>query len=63
MKSRTGMFSSASRRRATGPKPTAKEAGCPNDNWTAEITDVTFTTATITVQQGGVTVLQQTFKL
>src|SRR4051812_23923968 len=37
----------------TPPNPTAAEAGCPNGNWSASLNDVEFTSAKVTVVQGG----------
>jgi hypothetical protein len=48
---------------AAPEQPSAAEAGCPNGNWTAEINDVVFTSATISVEQAGAVVLEQTFPL
>ena len=45
------------------PVVTAKQAGCPNNRWTARVDDVAFTSATLTVQQGGRTVLTQSLSL
>jgi hypothetical protein len=37
------------------PTVTPKAAGCPNNNWTVTFSDVRFTSYTLTISQGGVT--------
>jgi hypothetical protein len=40
--------------------PTAPPGSCPNDKWIANVTDVTFTTATVTLLENNAAVASQT---
>jgi hypothetical protein len=46
---------------APPPQPTARQAGCPGNNWTATIVSVDYSTATLTVKLGNRTVASGTF--
>ena len=39
----------------------AKTAGCPGSNWTATLSSLTVTSATLVIAQNGVTIYSQTF--
>ena len=39
----------------------AKTAGCPGNNWTATLSSLTVTSATLVIAQNGVTIYSQTF--
>ena len=43
------------------PTPTAKQAGCPNPNWTVGGGSLVLTSATLTIWQGSQTIYSQTF--
>jgi hypothetical protein len=45
----------------TTAEPVVGSDACPNPQWTAHVVDVDFSGATITVSQGGVVVLVETF--
>lgn len=47
----------------TTAEPTAPSNACPNSKWTASVTDVHFTSATLTLTQSGQTIFQQTYQL
>ena len=47
----------------TTAEPTVSSDACPNRKWTPVVTDVDFTSATLTLIQGGKTVFAQTYQL
>ena len=47
----------------TSAEPTVTSAACPNNKWRAIVTDVDFSSATLTLTQGGKTVFSKTYAL
>ena len=47
----------------TSAAPTVSSSACPNKKWTATVIDVEFTSATLTLIQGGRTVFSNTYAL
>ena len=47
----------------TSAEPTVSSSACPNRKWTAKVIDVDFTSATLTLIQGGVTIFSNTYAL
>jgi hypothetical protein len=45
------------------PPPSVQAAGCPNGNWQASYTDLSFTSASVVILQGGVVVFSQEYTL
>ena len=47
----------------TSAEPKVSSAACPNNKWKAVVTDVDFTSATLTLTQAGNTIFSQTYAL
>jgi hypothetical protein len=45
----------------TSAEPRVSSSACPNRKWTAEVIDVEFTSATLTLIQGGRTIFTQSY--
>ena len=47
----------------TSAEPRVSSAACPNNKWRAVVTDVDFSSATLTLIQGGSTIFSRTYAL